>query len=139
MSDPYEHLGAGIVVPFRRDGKQDFANSSGLEMIRSSVRIILGTLCSGPENEGELRYNQRLGTLISTLRHRNLDDPATQELATHYVYEALRDNEPRVQLLDLRFDKNSDKNQMKLKISYRIVGEPGVRGESSIFSEELTA
>lgn len=138
MPDPFEYLGAGIILPFRRDGKQDFANSSGLDMVRSSVRLILGTLCSGPENEGELRYNQGLGTLVSTLKHRNIDDPTTQELATHYVYEALKENEPRVLLFDVRIDKDSDRNQFVMKISFRVAGESGPRGESSVFTEEVT-
>lgn len=138
MADPFEYLGAGIVLPFRRDGKQDFANSSGLEMIRSSLRLILGTMCAGPENEGEIRFNQRLGTLIQTLRHRNIDDPATQEIAVHYVYEAIRDNEPRVIPLDFRVDKDADRNQMKLRLAYKVVDESGVDVGGSVFTDEVT-
>ena len=138
MPDPYEYLGAGIILPFRRDGKQDFANSSGLDMVRSSVRMILETMCSGPENEGELRFNQRMGTQIQTLRHRNIDDPVTQELATHYVYEALKDNEPRALLFDVRVDRDPSNNKMILKISYRVTGESDATGESTILTEEVT-
>jgi len=121
MADTYEYLGSGVLLPFRRDGKDDFANGVGLDVIKTSLTSIFGTLRSGPANEGELPYNQELGSLLRLLRHRNINDPTTQELATHYVLESILVNEPRVRAKAVGFDSRPSENKLVLRLTYDVV------------------
>lgn len=121
MPDPFAYLGAGVLVPFRRDGKDDFANDTGLEAVKSSLRIVLGTLCAGPTNDGEVPFNQELGTLIRLLRHRNINDPTTEEIANHYVLSAILANEPRVRMKGIGFVPKPDANTIILRLKYDVV------------------
>lgn len=140
MSDPFEYLGAGIILPFRRDGKHDFANSVGLDMVRSSAYVILSTLCSGPENEGEIRWNQHLGTQLPLMRHRNFNDETVRELAVHYGFDGLSSNDPRIILSNVNIIKKVNENKLTIKFTYTIAGESSVflRSSSRIFSDEVT-
>lgn len=121
MADPFAYLGSGLVVPFRRDGIDDFAHETGEDLVRSTLQIILGTRRAGPRNDGEIPFNQELGTLISLLRHRNINDPTTEELATHYVVESLAANEPRVKVKAVGFFPRPESNRIGLRLRYDLV------------------
>lgn len=121
MADQFDYLGAGIVLPFRRDGKDDFAHSSGVDMVNSSLTTILGTLRAGPTNDGEVPFNQKLGTALSLLRHRNVAEPKTRELATHYVVDSIQANEPRVHAKAVGFRLRPDDNRIALRLRYDVV------------------
>ena len=121
MADPFAYLGAGLAVPFRRDGKDDFANETGEDLVASTLRIVLGTRRAGPQNDGEVPFNQELGTLLSLLRHRNINDPTTEELATHYTVESLAENEPRVRAKGVGFYPRPESNRIALRLRYDLV------------------
>jgi phage baseplate assembly protein W len=129
----YRYLGAGVLAPLRRDGKGDFSNGVGIEVVESSLRVILGTLCAGPRNNGEVPFNQNLGCALKLLRHRNMDDPTTEELATHYVLEAIARNEPRVKVKSMGFVSSKTENKLSLRMTYDIVerGSSGINVVSS--------
>lgn len=95
-------LGFGLLAPFRR-GASDFVSSGGEELIKSSLRTILGTRCGSATTQGELPFHQDLGTLLPLIRHENMGDPALDELARYYVVDSIRRNEPRVRLREVRF------------------------------------
>lgn len=139
MADKYSYLGAGLVVPFRRDGKDDFVNSVGIDMIQSSLTIILGTLCAGPTNDGEVPYNQQLGTLMSLLRHRNVQDSTTKVLATHYVLDAITRNEPRIKVKSMEFEPKPDTKRIILRLKYDVVKRDttGINVIASNISQEI--
>lgn len=91
------HLGSGLLRPFRRDKKNDFANANGLALVKASVGQVLGTHASSDYTTGELPWRPEFGSLVHLLRHR-LNDEGQQELARFYVLEALQTWEPRVLL-----------------------------------------
>lgn len=91
------HLGAGLVRPFRRDEKSDFANSSGAALVKSCVGQILNMRGAGEFTQGELPWEPERGSLLYLLRHQ-ANDIALRELARVYVVEALRRWEPRVRV-----------------------------------------
>lgn len=55
MANPF--LGRGLVHPFRRDKKQDFAFAEGEELVRSAVGQVLGTASASDFTDGELPWD----------------------------------------------------------------------------------
>lgn len=127
MADTYAYLGSGLIAPFRRDGKDDFANASGKELVNKTVGLILATRRAGPKNVGEVPFNQELGTLLPTLRHRNINDPTTEELARHYTVDSITENEPRIRVKGVGYIPRPDKNRLSVRLRYDLV-ERGTSG-----------
>lgn len=91
-------LGHGLVRPFRRDEKNDFANTGGLALIKACVGQVLltrGANPDRPEQQGELPWNPQFGSLLHLLRHQK-NTLVLRELGRIYVVSALRRWEPRV-------------------------------------------
>ncbi len=93
----------GIIIPFQRDRKNDFANGTGVELITSHVRQILGTRATSASAPGELRFHPNFGSLLHLLRHQNIDIVREQQ-AIVYVVDALRKWEPRVVVTSVQVD-----------------------------------
>lgn len=112
------HLGNGLIRPFRRDKKNDFANAAGLALVRSAVGQVLGTKAASDFTQGELPWNTEFGSIVFLLRHQNNDD-VLQELGRAYVIEALQRWEPRVIIRDARIsrEKSPDGQETTLVIT----------------------
>jgi len=93
-------LGNGLLRPFRRDQKLDFANAAGLELVRSAVGQVLGTRAASDTIQGEIPWRTEFGSLLYLLRHRN-NDITTRELARVYVAQAIARWEPRVRVTNV--------------------------------------
>lgn len=119
---PFDFLGNGIVIPFRR-GVRDIVSASGAELIRSSVRQILGTRASVGDLVGELPWRPDFGSKLWVLRHRN-NDPTLEGQAEAFVREALR-QEPRVQVTDVFIERPpfTEPNELRVRVTYTIIGE----------------
>jgi len=132
-------LGYGLLAPFRR-GANDFVAAGGEELIKSSIRTILGTRCGSATTSGEVPFNQSLGSLLYLLRHENMDDPAIDELARYYVVDAIRRNEPRVRLKVVRFIKDPRAYSYTITIRYDVISRnvPGNRVVVRDVSQEVT-
>ena len=103
----------GILIPFRRDRKRDFASGSGNPLVTANVTQVLATECDSVRSSGELPWRTAFGTPLATLRHVNNDDALT-ELARVYSRDALRlwlDPAPSVEVLG-----RSDENRLVLRI-----------------------
>jgi phage baseplate assembly protein W len=89
-------LGAGLVRPFTRDQKNDFANANGLPVIQACVGQILGTKASDDAgiNNGEVPWRPTFGSRLYLLQHRK--GPHLAQMARVYVVDALAKWEPRV-------------------------------------------
>lgn len=92
-----DFYGYGLLRPFRRDRKLDFAAAGGIRLVTSCVGQVLGTRCASEFSSGELPWRDEFGSLLYLLRHRANDD-TTRELARIYVAEALVRWEPRVRV-----------------------------------------
>lgn len=90
-----DFLGSGLLRPFRRDQRADFAEAGGGALIRSAVGQILGTVGSSDFTQGELPSRTEFGSLLHLLSHQK-NDRVLQELARVYVVDALKRWEPRV-------------------------------------------
>ena len=93
------YLGFGLITPFRRDQKSDFAADGGARLVKSCVGQLLGMDASDDAgNIGELPWRPELGSWLYKLRYANIDDEITDHIAQVYVAEALQRWEPRVVL-----------------------------------------
>ena len=90
-------LGSGLLRPFRRDKKNDFANATGATLVASAVGQVLGTRASSDNRVGELPWRTDFGSLIYLMRFRN-NDGVFKELARTYVQDALQRWEPRARV-----------------------------------------
>ncbi len=118
------HLGFGLIRPFLRDEKNDFANAGGEVQVRAAVGQILGTRAGSLTTEGELPWRTEFGSLLYLLKHQK-NDAALQELARVYATEALRRWEPRVLLKEVLAERGSTtdggENVLNVRVLYDII------------------
>lgn len=115
-------LGFGLLRPFRRDAKSDWAADGGEAVIRSAVGQILGTMAGGDFTQGELPWRTEFGSLVHLLRHQK-NDAVLQELARVYVVDALKRWEPRVQVTSVQVTRERDRgeNVLSVRLRYNII------------------
>jgi phage baseplate assembly protein W len=115
-------LGFGLLRPFRRDQKADFAAAGAEQVIRSSVGQILGTMGSSDFTQGELAWRTEFGSLLHLLRHQK-NDTVLQELARVYVVDALKRWEPRVIVTSVQAtrEKQEGENVLALRLRYNVI------------------
>lgn len=113
-----EFLGFGLLRPFRRDLKADFAADGGERLVRSAVGQILGTIASSDVTPGELPWRTEFGSLVHLLRHQK-NDAVLQELARVYVIDALKRWEPRVVVTSVHVSRERQEGDDVLAIRLR--------------------
>lgn len=113
------YLGFGLLAPFVRDQKGDFANGGGEALVRSCVAQVLGTECTSEDGsvQGELPWDPEFGSLLRLLRHRQMDE-VLQQVAQVYVADALRRWEPRVRLTSTRFEKVKSSGAVRVEDAF---------------------
>jgi phage baseplate assembly protein W len=112
----------GLLRPFRRDGKADFAAAGGEQLIRSAVGQILGTRASSDFTQGELLWRNDFGSLLHRLRHQK-NDSVLQELGSVYVVDALKRWEPRVVVtaVQIRREQDNGENVLAIRLRYDVI------------------
>lgn len=117
-----EFLGFGLLRPFRRDLKADFAADGGERLIRSAVGQILGTMAGSDFTQGELAWRTEFGSLLHLLRHQK-NDAVLQELARVYVVDALKRWEPRVVVTSVNVtrERQDGENVLALRLRYNVI------------------
>lgn len=117
-----EFLGFGLLRPFRRDLKSDFASAGGESLLRSAVGQVLGTMAQSDVTHGELPWRTEFGSRLHLLRHRK-NDAVLQELARAYVVEALKRWEPRISVTSVSATKEvlDGANVLALRIRYNLI------------------
>jgi len=121
-----EFLGFGLLRPFRRDQKADFAAAGGEQLIRSAIGQILGTAGSSDFTQGEVPWRTEFGSLLHVLRHQK-NDSVLQELARVYVVDALKRWEPRVVVTAVQAarDRHDVVNVLAIRLRYDIISTRG--------------
>jgi len=117
-----EFLGHGILRPFQRDRRSDFAAAGGEALVRSAVGQILGTMAASDFTQGELPWRTEFGSLLHLLRHQK-NDAVLQELARVHVADALKRWEPRVQLTSVHVTRERDRgdNVLAVRVRYNLI------------------
>lgn len=119
MSD---FLGHGLLRPFRRDEKNDFANAPGQPLIKANIGQILGTKAASTITQGEIPWRTDAGSLVYLLKHGG--NVAIDSAARVYVQDALRKYEPRIEVLGVALSepKNlQDRNKARISVKWRLI------------------
>jgi phage baseplate assembly protein W len=120
MSD---FLGKGLMRPFQRDGKGDFASGEGATLVGSVLGQVLGTRAVGGSIQGEIPWRPDAGSRLYLLLHKG-NQPILRELAAAYVQEAIERWEPRVEVLNVVVDEPetlAEQNQIVIRTTWRLI------------------
>ena len=106
----------GLLAPFRRDRKRDFASDDGDDLLASKVLEVLATEGATARSSGELPWRTAFGTPLQLLRHQN-NDVALAELARIYVRDAFRRWLPDAEVVRITVER--DGAVLALQIRFR--------------------
>jgi phage baseplate assembly protein W len=106
----------GLLTPFRRDRKRDFASDDGDDLLASKVLEVLATEGATARSSGELPWRTAFGTPLQLLRHQN-NDVALTELARVYVRDAFRRWLPEATLVSVAVAR--DGPVLALRVQFR--------------------
>ncbi len=123
---PLTFLGVGVLRPFRRDEKQDFANATDRTLLRARLGQVLGTKAqtsssTGRVVPGELRWRGSFGSRLHILRHRNLNE-GFLEMAEVLAREAIAAWEPNVDVTEVEEVNLGTPRSAFLRVHYVLVG-----------------
>lgn len=130
---PPSFLGAGLLRPFVRDQKNDFANDAGLALIKACIGQVLGTRAADDsgEQQGELEWRPAFGSKLHLLQHRK--GPLLSELARFYVVEALSRWEPRVVNVSATSSFDAARRLLTIELMYDVIAS-NVAGNNVLFA-----
>jgi phage gp46-like protein len=111
----------GLLAPFRRDKKRDFASGSGPDLLRAKVLQALLTEGAGPRSSGELPWRTSFGAGLHLLRHQR-NDEVLAALARVYVRDALARWVPSAQLVALEVSQDEASLLLRLRVRERQTG-----------------
>ncbi len=124
-----DFYGSGISYPLQIGARGGIHQSTGVQKIEESIRIILGT------QYGERLMRPAFGCNLKSLVFAP-NNEATANLARYYVEEGLSRWEPRIDVFEVLV-KNDDQNGLLLiEIHYRLHATQEVRSISVPFSLE---
>jgi len=128
----------GLIRPFQRDGRSDFAAATGEQLIRSAIGQILGTVGASDTTPGELPWRTEFGSLLHRLRHQR-NDAVLQELARVYAVDALKRWVPRVvaHSVNVIVGRDDDANVLAVHLRYRVRAAPVTSNETTHSSFEV--
>lgn len=112
MSTSLEFLGTGLITPLRRSGGNDFVVSSGVPLVRSCIRQIVGT------NRGELRWRPAFGVTLQKYKNK-INNPDLEDLVSNDITDAITQFEPRVTLSAVTTRRAG--NQLIARISWAVI------------------
>ncbi len=117
-----DKFGRGIICPFQRDGKGDFANASGKTVLGSDITELLGIIGPDRGSPGELPWDMDRGSRLMNLKHRKIYDEMTTAMARQYTGECLRKYEDRVIPGPVSTEPGDGETSLKVLVSIVIPG-----------------
>lgn len=129
MSDVNSLIGRGLLIPFRRQGR-DFVEGSGLILLRSSISQILST------RKGEIRWRPDFGLDVERMRHRNITEEFMGELEAD-ILDSILTHEPRVDVVSVVLERLRNSTKITAKVTWRALAQSG-RGNTVLTGEEIT-
>lgn len=131
-----ELLGRGILLPFQRDLKNDFANGGGRRLVQSAVKFVIGTDAQGELAEGEIPWRPEFGSLLYLLKHRK--GRIVNELIRQYAQDALARWEPRIVITNVSgVDFDRQRRLASAKLSVSLINENNPRNQVLIEGVEV--
>jgi phage baseplate assembly protein W len=108
-----DFYGSGITYPMQVGTSGGIRQSTGIQKIEESIRIILGT------QYGERLMRPRFGCNLKSLVFAP-NNTATANLARYFVETGLRQWEPRIDVLDVQVKNDNPNGQLVIAIHYRL-------------------
>lgn len=93
--------GFGLLVPFRRDARNDFISGGGTALLGSAILQVLGTRADNGRMTGELPWRADFGSLTYLLKFSNIDE-IWAATARAYISSALATWVPQVKIRDFK-------------------------------------
>ncbi|MGN6109995.1 MAG: GPW/gp25 family protein [Kofleriaceae bacterium] len=118
----------GLLSPFGRDQKRDFASGGDPALVHSKVAQVLATEGQTPRSTGELLWRTAFGSGLHLLRHQRNDD-VLAALAQVYVRDAFARWLPEVALVRVVVQRVDA--VLHLRVRYRLRGD-GSEGTAAI-------
>lgn len=126
MAELRNQFGTGIITPFQRDAKSDFANASGMDLVKADVEQLVGIEGPTATEPGEVPWDPDRGTRISSLRHRQLYSEMTRALAEQYIRTPVQIYERRIRVGPITTSTSEDG---KLTVSMAMAPKAAQIGE----------
>lgn len=114
----------GLLAPFMRDRKRDFASGSGTELLASKVVQVIATEGDTATSSGEMPWRTAFGSGFQTLRHQRSDD-ALAALAHVYARDPLRRWVPEAELLGVTVARVEDALYVQIRFREAAIGTRG--------------
>lgn len=130
-------LGYGLITPFQRDGKTDFASAGGARLLRSVVGQILGMRAWGPGIQGELPWRQDLGSQLERVRYKK--GIVLQELSRVYVQDALEKHDPRIRVSRTVLEFNQETRVQTIRVFFDLINVNAPGNQVLLKDAEVTA
>ena len=111
----------GLLTPFSRDRKRDFASGRGAELLRSKVLQALLTEGATPRSSGELPWRTNFGSALHILRHQR-NDEVLAELARVHVRDALARWVPSARVISLEVTRDNASLVIRLRVQDKATG-----------------
>jgi uncharacterized protein len=108
-----DFYGSGITYPMQPATSGGIRESTGVQKIEESIRIILGT------QYGERLMRPRFGSNLKSLVFAP-NNAATANLARYYVEEGLRRWEPRIDVIEILVENDNLNGMLLIEIHYRL-------------------
>ena len=108
-----DFYGSGITYPMQVGARGGIRESTGVQKIEESIRIILGT------QYGERLMRPRFGSNLKSLVFAP-NNAATANLARYYVEEGLRQWEPRIDVFEVLVENDNFNGMLLIEIHYRL-------------------
>jgi len=113
-------FGRGLITPFQRDGKGDFANTTGDQLLRSDLAELIGIIGPTADQRGELPWRDEVGTRLINLKHRKIHNSTIQGLALQMTAEVISRFETRVRVTRARVEVSD--TALRVFVSYTPLG-----------------
>jgi phage baseplate assembly protein W len=116
----------GLAAPVIKRGHGYFTTATDIDLIKSSIRMILGT------RRGERTMNRKIGSELYRLEYEQ-NDFVIKSLVNKYVIQPLNEQEPRIEIVDVSVEPQD--NDTYITIVFRLVDDY-TRVESMTFALE---
>lgn len=107
-----EFLGSGLIIPLTRLGGNDFVVSSGVQLVRSTIRQIIGT------ERGELRWRPGFGVTLTKYKNK-INNDALESIVADNIESSIIQFEPRVNVISVSVTRTN--NLLVAKITWSVI------------------
>jgi hypothetical protein len=123
MATSIQPFGRGLLCPFQRDGKGDFANGAGRHLLASDIGELLGVIGPMGVEGGELPWNMDLGSRLNAIRHRNAHSDLVRATADAMTAGIIQRYEKRVRCGQSQIQPSADGRTLDIRFSYIPLGD----------------